>query len=291
MAFKYVESPTDAIPIEPDGPYAGHLSRVVGYVPRKLRSVVGETGGMVLLLFQVIWSGVRYPRGYWADAFEEMAFTIRRSAVSIVVALFGFLGALSVPSVIFINLAGVAELYGPLLFVQSLRSFTVWVAALLVAGVVGAAMTAELGARKVREELDAMEVMGVDPIRTLVLPRVVSVTIVATLLAVPAMLITAFASGFGAWLIGGIEPSDFLYFQWSTLSPVELVASTLNCTLAGILIGTICCYKGLNAAGGAIGLGRAVNQAVVISFLSLFVMQLGYNAIVLGFFPGLGGFR
>jgi phospholipid/cholesterol/gamma-HCH transport system permease protein len=64
-----------------------------------------------------------------------------------------------------------------------------------------------------------------------------------------------------------------------------------NCFLSGLLIGTVCCYKGLNAAGGAIGLGRAVNQAVVISFVALFVMQLGYNAIVLGLFPGLGEFR
>jgi phospholipid/cholesterol/gamma-HCH transport system permease protein len=65
----------------------------------------------------------------------------------------------------------------------------------------------------------------------------------------------------------------------------------LNCFLAGLLIGVVCCYKGLTAAGGAMGLGRAVNQAVVIAFVALFVMQLGYNALILGFFPGLGEFR
>jgi phospholipid/cholesterol/gamma-HCH transport system permease protein len=244
------------VPIDPGGPYDSPLSRGAAYLPSKVTAVLVEAGGISQLIVTVLWDAIRHPRGYWADTVEEMSFTVKRSYIAIVLALAGFLLMLSVPSQKFLNLAGVDELYGPLLLVQSTRTFTVWVATLLVAGVVGASMTAELGSRKVREELDAMEVMGIDPIRTLVLPRMVSVTIVTTLLAIPAELITIGSTIFSAQFIGGI-----------------------------------CCYKGINAAGGAIGLGRAVNQAVVISFVSLFVMQLGYNALVLGFFPGLGEFR
>lgn len=280
-----------AMPVEPDGPYAGRLSSAVGYVPVRLRQLLVEAGGMAQLLVQVTWSAARHPSGYWHDVREEMSFVIQRSWLSISLALFGFLLALSIPAQQFVNLAGAGELYGPLLLVQSTRTFTVWVATLLVAGVIGAAMTAELGSRKVREELDAMQVMGIDPVRTLVLPRMVSVTIVTTLLAIPAELITIFSSSFGAYYISGIEPPDSLYFMFQTMSPVELLAMVLNCTLAGVLVGTVCCYKGLSASGGAIGLGRAVNQAVVICFVALFVLQLGYNSIVLGFFPGLGAFR
>jgi len=279
------------LPIEPDGPYGGTLSRVVALVPRPIRNGVSEAGGMVELLVTVIWSAARHPRGYWADVFEEMSFTIRRSWLSISIALAGFLLALTVPSMTWVQLAGVGELYGPLLLVHSVRTFTVWVATLLVAGVVGAAMTAELGSRKVREELDAMQVMGIDPIRVLVVPRIVSVTLVTTLLSVPAALVTVLTSWFGALFIGGIDTASFFEFVWLTLSPTELMAMVFNCFLAGVLIGTVCCYKGLTAGGGAIGLGRAVNQAVVTAFVSLFVMQLGYNAVILGFFPDLGGFR
>jgi phospholipid/cholesterol/gamma-HCH transport system permease protein len=264
---------------------------VVGHVPGPVRSLVGEAGGMAELLVKVLWSAVRHPVGYWTDVLDEMHYTIKRSWLSISIALAGFLVALSVPSMQFVNLAGVGELYGPLLLVHSTRTFTVWVATLLIAGVVGAAITAELGSRKVREELDAMQVMGIDPIRTLVVPRVVSVTLMTTLLAIPAELITLATSTFSSWYIGRIGPADFFNFVFQTLSIVELLALVINCFLAGLLIGAICCYKGLTAAGGAMGLGRAVNQAVVIAFLALFVMQLGYNALILGFFPTLGAFR
>lgn len=282
---------TVELPIEPDGPYGGRMSSAVALVPGPIRSVVTEAGGMTSLLVKVVWSAVRHPRGYWNDVVDEMAFTIKRSWLAITVALFGFLLALSVPSMQFVQLAGVGELYGPLLLVHSARTFTVWVATLLVAGVIGAAITAELGSRKVREELDAMQVMGIDPIRTLVVPRVVSVALVTTLLGIPALLCTVLACQFGAWYIGSIDAASFYSFLWSTMSVVELLSMIFNCFLAGLLIGTVCCYKGLTAAGGAMGLGRAVNQAVVIAFLSLFVMQLGYNAVILGVFPDLGAFR
>ena len=279
------------VPIEPDGPYGGVLPPVARRIPRGVRGPLAEAGGMAELLVKVLVSAIRHPRGYWGDVIEELAFTIRRSWVSISLALFGFMLALSVPSMQFVQLAGVGELYGPLLLVQSCRTFTVWVATLLVAGVIGAAMTAELGSRKVREELDAMTVMGIDPVRTLVLPRVVSVTLATTLISVPAIVIQVMSAAFASWYIGGLKFHDFMAYVFQTMSIVELFAVVLNSLLAGLLIGAVCAYKGLAASGGAIGLGRAVNQAVVISFLALFVMQLGYNAVVLGFFPGLGAFK
>ncbi|NKQ54225.1 ABC transporter permease [Amycolatopsis sp. K13G38] len=277
--------------LDSDGPYDGAMSKAVGFVPGFLRNAVAEAGGMAEMLIRVLWSAIRHPRGYWSDVVAEMHFTIRRSWISITAALCGFLLALSVPSSQFLQLAGAGELYGPMLLVQSTRTFTVWVAALLVAGVIGAAATAELGSRKVREELDAMKVMGIDPVRALAVPRIVSITIVTTLLAVPAEIITVLTSQLAGSYIGGLNAAEFYSFEWTNLSPVELVAMVINTLLAGLLIGAVCCYKGMTAAGGAIGLGRAVNQAVVISFVALFVMQLGYNAIVLGFFPGLGAFK
>jgi len=291
MAADTAPEPVSGPPLEEGGPYSGRLNRVVGLVPRPVRSAVSEAGGMAELLIKVTVSAVRQPRGYWGDVVEEIHYTVKRSWLSISIALGGFLIALSVPSNQFVNLAGVGEFYGPLLFVTSTRTFTVWVATLLVAGVIGAAMTAELGSRKVREELDAMQVMGIDPIRTLVVPRIVAVSIVTTLLSIPAAIVTLLTSQLGAWYVGGLDAASFYQFVWLNLSTVDVIAMVVNCFIAGVLIGTVCCYKGLNAGGGAIGLGRAVNQAVVVSFVALFVMQLGYNALVLGLAPGLGEFR
>ncbi|HSV40268.1 MAG TPA: ABC transporter permease [Nocardioidaceae bacterium] len=286
-----LDGSTPGPPIEPGGPYSSRLSSVVAYVPGSVRSTVGDAGGISHLLVTVMWSAIRHPRGYWGDVIDEMHYTIKRSWISISAALFGFLLALSVPSMQFVQLAGVGELYGPLLLTQTTRTFTVWVATLLIAGVVGAAITAELGSRKVREELDAMKVMGIDPIRTLVLPRMVSVSLITMLLAIPAELITILSMQFSTSYIGGMTAAEFYSFLWLSMSTTEVVSMVINCLLAGLLIGAVCCYKGLHATGGAMGLGKAVNQAVVISFVALFVMQLGYNAIILGFFPDLGTFR
>lgn len=278
-------------PLDPDGPFSLRSSRLIGRLPARVREPIAEIGGMGRLLAAVLFSAVRYPRGYWADVMEDIYRTINRSWLSITVALSAFLIALSVPAVQFVANAGVAELYGPLLVVTSTRTFTVWVTALLVAGVIGASVTAELGSRKVREELDAMSVMGIDPIRTLVVPKIVSITLISVLLAVPAELITVWTAQFAAWYVVGIESPDFYNFVWLNMTTTEVVAMVLNCALSGVLVATICCYKGLNASGGAIGLGRAVNQAVVQCYLAVFVMQLGFNAVVLGLFPGLGEFR
>ena len=277
--------------LEPDGPYGSKLSQRVGFVPARLRRVLAEAGGMAKLLATALYSAIRHPRGYWGDVALDMHRTIKRSWLSIGIALFGFLMALSIPAVQFISKAGASELYGPLLVVLSTRTFTVWVTALLVAGVIGSSVTSELGARKVREELDAMQVMGIDPVRALVVPKIVSITLISTLLSIPALLITIWTAQFAAWSVGGLSSAEFYHYVWLNESTTEVLAMVVNCALSGILIAAICCYKGLNASGGSIGLGHAVNQAVVQCYLAVFVMQLGFSAIVLGLFPGLGDFR
>jgi len=279
------------IPLEPDGPYGARLSRVVGFAPARARRATAEVGGMARLMVGALTSAVRHPRGYWGEVITDMQQTIARSWLAITIALSAFLIALSVPAVQFVANAGVGELYGPLLVVTSTRTFTVWVTALLVAGVIGASVTAELGSRKVREELDAMQVMGIDPVRTLVVPKMVAITLMSTLLAIPAELITVWTAQFAAWYVAGIEAPHFYSFVWINMTTPEVIAMVANCSLSGVLIATICCYKGLNASGGAIGLGRAVNQAVVQCYLAVFAMQLAFNAVVLGLFPDLGGFR
>lgn len=283
--------PAGPPPIEKGGPYDSMLARRVAQVPPGIRGVAVEAGGMLQLLVQVFVSAVRHPRGYWSDVLDEMHFTIKRSWLSMTLAIFGFLLTLSVPSMIWVAAAGISEVYGPFLLVFCCRTFAVWVTTVLVAGVVGTGMTAELGSRKVREELDAMRVMGIDPNRALVLPRLVSVTLMTGMLAIPAAIISVLSMQFAAKFVVGMSAPDFYSFLWMTLSPLEIIFMIGDCTLSGMLIGTVCCYKGLAASGGATGLGRAVNQAVVVAFAALFVLQLGYNAVVLGFFPYLGSPR
>lgn len=275
-------------PIEDGGPYSGALNGPLARMPRRLRNVAIEAGGIAELAGTVVWSAIRHPRGYWSDVVDEMHFTITRSWLAITLSLSGFLLALSGPSVKWIAVAGLGEIFGPEMFMLSTRTFTAWIATMLVAGVIGASITAEIGSRKVREELDAMRVMGIDPIRALVLPRLLSVTLVTGLLAVPAELITMLSTYVTLHVTVGEPWSIFMDYEWLNQAPLSFVAIVLNCLITGFVIGLVSCYKGLNAAGGATGLGRAVNQSVVVSFVALFVVQLGFTALLIGFFPNLG---
>jgi len=285
------ETVQTAVPIEDDGPYSGRLSTAAAYVPTGVRQPVGDVGGMARMGAAAVWSAIRHPRGYWHSVFEELSGMVVRCSVPVGLALFGFLLTLCIPSVLFVKVAGVTEYFGPLLLTTSLRSFTPWITALLLAGSVGAALTADLGARKVREEIDAMVVMGIDPIRTLVVPRVVAAAIGTCLMSIPAAMSTVLSIQAAAKFVGGVPLHDFDYFLWSSMSGVELVSMLLNSLLAGLVIGIICCYRGMTAGGGAVGLGKAVNQAVVQAFIALFALQLGYSAIVLSMFPDMGSFR
>lgn len=289
MPFE-VESTTHRRGVSPAA-YAGTLSRWVGFAPGSIRKVALEIGGMAQLMGRVGWSAVRRPRGYWLDVFDEMYKTLRQAWFAVVVAVFGFLIFMSIMAILFISTVGAEQLFGPLILLQSMRSFTVWINAMVVAGVVGAALTADLGARKIREELDALEVLGVDTTRSLVLPKVVSVTLMTGLLSIASLMITIVSAQIGGDYVGHLPASDFYSNLYITVTPVEVVSVVINSLFAGFIIGAVCCYKGVTAQGGPTGLGRAVNQAVVVSFVAIWVFQLFYNALVLSLFPDLGNLR
>ncbi|WP_110208466.1 MlaE family ABC transporter permease [Nocardioides daejeonensis] len=282
---------TSGTRITPVGPYDGRWNAVVGKLPGRVRGPVAEAGGMMQLLARIVKSAVTHPRGYWNAVVDDMYLTIKQAWVPIVAGIFGFLIFMSILTVQFFDMAGASQLFGPLLLLQSMRTFTMWINSMVVAGVIGTALTADVGARKVREEIDAMMVMGIDPVRDLAVPRVLSITFITTLLAVPSLLVTMFSMQFGAKYVAGMPSSHFYSNLFSNVSYVDVLSVVVNSVLIGLLIGTICCYKGFTASGGAIGLGRGVNQAVVLSFVSVWVLQLAYNALLLGFFPELGAFR
>jgi phospholipid/cholesterol/gamma-HCH transport system permease protein len=158
---------------------------------------------------------------------------------------------------------------------------------MVVAGVVGAAMTADLGARKIREEIDAMEVLGVDPIRDLIVPRVIAVTIMTGLLDLVALIFGCIGGYIAAVPILGASSGAFLSSFFANATVTDLWGSVLKTTIFGLVIAVVCCYKGLTVKGGPIGVGRAVNQAVVISFAAIFIINSLFTAILLGLNPDM----
>ena len=149
----------------------------------------------------------------------------------------------------------------------SIREIGPDVTAIVIAGVAGTAITADLGARKIREELDALQVLGVDPIKNLVVPRFLALMLVTGLFNIYAILFGIFG-GLLAELVNGQPLGPFWDTLFANADTTDLWGSALKATLYGAIIAIICCYKGMTASGGAEGVGRAVNQAVVVSFLA-----------------------
>ncbi len=186
---------------------------------------------------------------------------------------------------------GASDRNAAFLGVGLVREFGVIMTAAVLAGVVGTTYTAELGARKIREELDALRVLGVDPIRSIVVPRVVAMCVMSQVIFLSAIVAGALGVYVASVLYFHDPSGPFLPQLLANTAWVDLWASLLKVALLGGLITIISCAKGLDVKGGPEGLGRAVNESIVASLMAILFVNLIYTQVELGLFPDLSVFR
>lgn len=153
------------------------------------------------------------------------------------------------------------------------------VTVLVVAGAGATAMCADLGARTIREELDALRVMGINPIQSLVVPRVLAATLVATLLSSVVILVGLVGSFFFSVFTQHVTPGSFISGLTVITSADDVIISMIKAALFGLAAGLIACYKGTTVAGGPAGVGNAVNETVVYTFMALFAINIIATAV------------
>lgn len=152
--------------------------------------------------------------------------------------------------------------------------------AFVVAGRAGAAVTAEIGTMKVTEQIDALYTLGTDPVRYLVLPRMIGF-----LIAIPVLTLCANFSGmFGGFLVSvnGLSVSSNVYVQDITtfIGVDDVMHGFIKSVCFAFMVGVVCCYKGLNTRGGAEGVGKSTTQAVVTSMVLILVLDYFLTAIL-----------
>jgi phospholipid/cholesterol/gamma-HCH transport system permease protein len=153
------------------------------------------------------------------------------------------------------------------------------VTVLVVSGAGATAMCADLGARTIREELDALRVMGIDPIRALVVPRVLAATMVAVLLSAIVILV-GLAGGFiFSIYVQHVTPGAYAAGMTVLTRLPDVVLALVKATLFGLAAGLIACYKGTSVSGGSAGVGNAVNETVVYTFVALFFINIVATAV------------
>ena len=143
--------------------------------------------------------------------------------------------------------------------------------ALLVAGAGGSAISADLGARKIREELDALMVMGIDPIQRLVVPRVLASMLIAVFLNGLVSFVGVLGGYFFNVILQGGTPGAYIASFTALAQLPDLWQGMAKALVFGLIAGICAAFKGMNAEGGPRGVGQAVNETVVITFLLLFV--------------------
>jgi len=164
-------------------------------------------------------------------------------------------------------------------------------AAVMLAGRVGGALTAELGTMNVTEQLDAMRVMGADPIRYLVVPR-----FVACVLLTPMLTIYSDVLGiFGGWFISvknlGVPNAPYWDYATAGVGTWQIMEGLIKSVFFGASIGLISCYKGFNCGSGASGVGRACTEAFVASFIAIIILNFFFAQVLRDWYTALYGIK
>ncbi len=253
------------------------------FLPTK--NMLEQVGDMMILTGKTMVSALRPPYPYGGEFVNQFLFALRLCWFPLLVSTVAFgYGAPGLQAGNFLVLFGALDRLGGFFVLASIREFAPFVTAIIVSGVAGTAICADLGARKIREELDALQVLGVDPVKNLVVPRFLALMVITGLFNIYALLFGIFG-GVIATLSFGAPLGPFFATLLTNASIPDLWGSVVKTTMFGAIIAIICCYKGMTASGGAEGVGRAVNQAVVATVTVVFAFNYVFTQTLLATHP------
>lgn len=155
-----------------------------------------------------------------------------------------------------------------------MRALAPLVTALITAGRVGSSIGAELGSMRVTEQIDAMEVSGINPFKYLVCIRVLATTIAVPLLSCYAAYVAIMGAYLNVHDNEGTSYSTFIAQVFEPLSMIDFQSSLIKATVFGFTIGIVGCYKGYNSSRGTEGVGKAANSAVVTAMFLVFIEEI-----------------
>ncbi|MFZ2113252.1 MAG: ABC transporter permease [Solirubrobacteraceae bacterium] len=251
------------------------------------RNLLEETGDMMVLAGKTISSALRPPFPYGGEFVWQFLFVLRVCWLPLLVSTFALsYGAPGLQAANFLSLFGGLDRLGGFFVLAVVREIGPIITGIVLAGAAGTAITADLGARKIREELDALQVLGVDPIKNLVVPRFLALMLATGLFNIYAVLFGLFG-GLLAAIVNHQPLGPFWVTFFANTSTTDLWGSTLKTAIFGAIIAIVCCYKGMTASGGAEGVGRAVNQAIVVSFLVFGAFNYAFTQMLLATHPNI----
>jgi len=248
---------------------------------RSLRDFLYRLGDIGNFLVSAIAWAMRPPYhvGEWVRVMNGLGW---RCLIPVICVVGPMGAAVSLQGTKLLAMVGVESLLSPMLAVAILREISPVMASMMVASQAGSSIAAELGAMRVKEEIDALEVMAVNPIQRLVVPRLLAGLVVTPLLNAAACFVGLVGGYVVAVPMLGLNSGTFMANLFTLVTTADLVIGLVKTSLFGLAITTVACYYGYHVTGGAEGVGRAANRTVVTSV----VVVLLFNYLLSSAFYG-----
>jgi phospholipid/cholesterol/gamma-HCH transport system permease protein len=272
---------------QPDQPSRSSLEVFfgpIGFIGQRTLNVIDHIGSMVLLLGEAIgwiWRSLWHRKvrfGFAAMVSQIVRIGVRSLfIISLVSGAIGLILALQLAPPL--DQFGQREMVANIIGVAVLRELGPLIAAVVLTGFAGAAIAAELGTMVVGEEIEALEAHALNPVRFLVVPRVIAAVLSMTALAIVADIVAIGAAMLTAMIVLGIPYSTFINNLLQQVKPVDFHTGVLKGAIFGLLIGIIACGNGLKVTGGAAGVGRATTNTVVESIVAIIIADMIFTAI------------
>jgi phospholipid/cholesterol/gamma-HCH transport system permease protein len=247
--------------------------------PRRfVARTVGSVGGfyaMSLDAFVLMFT----PPFAWREFVSQIWFVARVSLVPTLLMAIPFTTLVVFMTNILLVDIGAADLSGAGAALGTVNQIGPTVDVLVVAGAGATAMCADLGARTIRDELDAMRVMGINPVQALVVPRVLAGALVALMLFALVTLVGLAGSFFFSVYVQDVTPGAFVANMTLIVGVSDVIIAMIKSMLFGLAASLIACYKGMTVGGGPQGVGNAVNETVIFAFMALFAINVILTAI------------
>jgi len=275
-----LEGPTRA-PVNPVVAALAAVGRNIAGVGDTLVAVLNMLGAICVAFGRVI----AHPRRFRFTSLVHQLDNVGWKGVPIILLITFLVGAIISQQGIFHFRKFGADIYVvDMIGILVLRELGVLIVCIMVAGRSGSAYTAELGAMKMREEVDALRTMGFDPVEVLVLPRILALIIGVPILTFLGSLAALYGGGLVAWLYGGIDPDIFLQRLKEAIDVKTFEVGMIKAPFMALVVGVVACVEGMKVKGSSESLGLQTTASVVESIFLVIVLD-GFFAI---FFASIG---
>ncbi|HEY3309048.1 MAG TPA: ABC transporter permease [Desulfuromonadaceae bacterium] len=248
------------------------MTKFLEFIGRKNLYFLRIVGEVLILMWRTLLSFREIPRNITSIMTQMTIIGYETLPVASVMAFFVGM-VLALQTGVELSKYGTQSIIGSIVGLSMVRELGPVMTSFLVAGRAGSAMAAEIGVMKVYEEIDALKTLDIDPVRYLVMPR-----LIAALICVPLLTIYADCVGIaGGAIISHLHPKLFISYATYTdslrmaLKLKEIMVGLTKSFVFGGIIATVCCYVGFNTKGGARGIGISTTRSVVLSFMLILV--------------------